>query len=97
MTVETAKRLYEIRDKYAVDSLKKICGSYLVNNLTLQNACERLILPVQHSHPNFKEYVIQFIIEKRIFMDGIWQDFRQANPMIAFEVYDRFCKDECSK
>lgn len=98
MTTEVAKRFYEIGDKYAVQCLKKVCVNFLVNSLTPENACETLAVAVQHSDSSFKESVIEFIIEKKVFLnDELWQNFRESNPMTALEVYERFCKAECSK
>lgn len=98
MSLETAKRFYEIGDKYAIECLKKSCSNYLVNNLSPENVCEILIIADQHSDCSFKEEIIDYMTgEKIVLNDSIWRDFSKKHPMIAIDVYYKFCKTHCSK
>lgn len=98
MSIETAKRFYEIGDKYAIECLKKSCSNYLVNNLSKENVCEILIIADQHSDSSFKERVIDYMTtEKFVLNESIWRDFSKNHPLIAIDAYYQFCKVHCSK
>lgn len=92
LTVDSAISLYEAGDKYAVESLKKECACYLIDNLTPENACKILILADYHCDAEFKETVIQYILEEKIpFESDYWPDFCDAQPKLASAVLNRYC------
>lgn len=73
LTEDKAKGLYEAGDLYAVASLMRRCSIFLSDTLTVQNACERLVLADAHSDSEFKERVIAFILEMKVpLIDDHW-------------------------
>lgn len=90
LTVELATELYEVGDKYAVDALKARCGDILKENVTLENACGLLILADRHSDPEFKEYVMRYIVKEEIpLVSEEWSDFCSGHPDLAIEILNR--------
>lgn len=93
LTVDKAKLVYEIGDKYFVEELKKACSEFLTQNLTPINACEMLSLADRHSDVDFKERVVSFILEKRIPVTyENWINFCNHHPALTNEVLNRFCR-----
>lgn len=88
LTVDTALRFYEAADKYAVDSLKKQCASFLTENLSLENACEILIMSDRHTDLDLKKDVFQYIMREKIpkRIGEKWTDFCKEYPSLANEV-----------
>lgn len=92
LTVYTALQIYEAADKYAVSPLKKQCASFLVEHLSLENACEILIISDRHSDSDFKKDVMKYVIEEKIPFEGeTLTKFCKENSTLAAEVLNLFC------
>lgn len=93
LTVDTALGFYEAADKYAVDTLKKQCADFLMDNASLENACEILLMADRHSDLTFKKDIIAYIIKVEVPISGEkWADFCEENPTLANEVLNLFCR-----
>lgn len=96
LTADVALRFYEIADKYAVDSLKKQCANFLVDNISVDNACEVLIIADQHNDSELRKNVIEYMIEEKIpRIREKWIDFCKENPVLANEVLNLFLQNIC--
>ncbi|GBM77697.1 Speckle-type POZ protein B [Araneus ventricosus] len=83
----SATQLYEAADKYEVLSLKRICSSYLRNNLCPGNACEALVLADLHQDEDLKGFVQDFILRngKDIINSEEWEQLMETNLKLAAE------------
>lgn len=91
LTVELAERLYKAGDKYAVTALMKRCSQFMVESLTVDNACEFLALADDHSDQNFKESVISYIVVMEVpKVYGSWTQFSSRRPLLSLEVLNRY-------
>ena len=98
LTIDSAKQLYKAGDKYAIDTLKKQCAEFLSDNLSLENACDILLLADLHSDPNFKECIKKYFFKEKVPMQAEnWSDFCKENPILANEILNSFCQYLCSK
>lgn len=96
LDIETAKQLYEVGDKYAVEELKKACSEFLFYNLCEDNACELLVLADRHSDQEFRKNVIAYIVEKNIpKRDKGWSDFCENHSKLAIEALNLYIQKKC--
>ncbi|GIY22125.1 TD and POZ domain-containing protein 1-like [Caerostris extrusa] len=81
----SACQLYEAADKYEILSLKKICTSFLVSNLSVTNACELLALFDMHQDADQKLTVQEFILNRdaEFFSSDEWNIFTETNTKLA--------------
>lgn len=79
--------LYKISDKYAVISLRDKCCRYLKDNLSLENACNTLILSHMHCSRELKELAQNYILKnaKVIFKSEQWKKLAKTNSKLAYE------------
>ena len=91
LNVDTAKQLYEVSDKYAVEELKTACSEFLSENISESNGCEMLILADQHGDKGFREKIIAYIIDKKIPKSyREWPSFCENYPKLAMEVQNLY-------
>lgn len=91
LTNGAAISLYEAGDMYGVESLARRCAQFLVQNLTVVNACDVLAVADAHSDKDLKEIVIFFILENEIpKCHGSWRPFCKSHPVLANEVLNRY-------
>lgn len=91
LTVELASGLFKAGDKYDVKALVKRCVQFLVESLTVDNACEFLMLADDHSHEEFKEAVITYILDRKVPKEyGGWSRFCSSRPILGLEVLNRY-------
>ena len=94
LTVDVAKRLYEVAEKYAVHALKTHCISFLMENLSPDNACNTLIIADRYGDRNCKKTVMEYVIKQKIqFMEEKWPDLCKISPTLATEVLSLFCQN----
>ncbi|GIY22127.1 TD and POZ domain-containing protein 1 [Caerostris extrusa] len=81
----SACQLYEAADKYEILSLKKICSSFLVSDLSVTNACELLDLFDMHQDADEKQVVQNFILKRdaEVFNSEEWKRFIETNTKLA--------------
>lgn len=98
LNIDTAKELYEVGDKYAMEELKKACSEFLTNNLSEDNACEVLVLADLHSDEDFRKDVLSDMVYKKIPQRSRnWANFCKSYPILAVEVQNLYIKKYCSK
>lgn len=98
LTVDTAVQLYIESDKYGADTLKQQCAEFLVDNLSLENACEILILADGVNDLDLKKGVMEYMCKEKVpVMGEKWTDFCSKNQKLANEVLNLFCRHLCQK
>ncbi|CAL1281798.1 unnamed protein product [Larinioides sclopetarius] len=82
---ESAIQLYYAADKYAIEKLKFLCSSYLVNNVSTSTASELLLLADTHSDTDLRKFVEDFILEneKEVFSSEEWGKLGETNPQLV--------------
>ena len=87
LTTELALRLYEVADKYAVETLKEECSLYLQKNLSTCNVCDVFIMADSHGDTNLKCFVICFLLANKNFLaSAAWKEFCKRHALLANEV-----------
>ena len=78
--------LFVAADKYAVDSLKKLCAKFLSENLTYENASCYLVLAHLHSSPELYQSTLGFISEnaKAVCSQENWFKIIKNYPELCF-------------
>lgn len=90
LTVDLALNLYESGDQYAVSGLVRRCSEYLLEHLSVQNACDVLVLADAHGNAELKEAVIDFMVVNKIPLESDrWKDFCSNHSVLAIEVLSR--------
>ncbi|GBM70062.1 Protein roadkill [Araneus ventricosus] len=84
---ESALKLYYAGDKYAIEKLKILCSSFLVENLCTSTASELLLLADTHSDTDLKKFVEDFILEheKEVFGSDEWEKLIETNPQLVIK------------
>lgn len=91
LTVELACGLFKAGDKYDVKALVKRCVQFLLKSLTIDTACEFLALADDHSHQEFKESIMTYILDKHVPKNyNGWIQFSHSRPMLGIEVLNRY-------
>ena len=87
LTVDVALQLYEAADKYNVYALKKQCASFLMENVSPENACKILIVADRCSDPDLKGHVMKYLVDKNVpLVAKEWDSFGMYNSSLATEV-----------
>ncbi|KAF8771281.1 Speckle-type POZ protein like [Argiope bruennichi] len=90
LTWESASKLYEAANKYAILNLKNLCSSYLKNNLSPSNACEILLLSHNYSDNEMKKFVMDFIVKQgKEILNSEWRLLMNSNGKLAAEALYR--------
>ncbi|XP_055944474.1 speckle-type POZ protein-like [Argiope bruennichi] len=84
---ESAVKLYYAADKYAVEKLKVLCSSVLVNNISTTTASEVLLLADKHNDLDLKNFVEDFILEheEEIFASDEWEKLIETDPQLVIK------------
>lgn len=91
LTFEAALRLYEAGDLYEFRSLSRMCSQFLVQNLTVDTACEVLAVADAHSDSYLMEAATRYMLENKIPQAGDrWRAFCSSQPLLANEVMNRY-------
>ncbi|KAF8771271.1 Speckle-type POZ protein B like protein [Argiope bruennichi] len=95
LTWESASKLYEAGNKYAIVDLKSLCSSYVKDNLSPCNASEALLLAHNYGDKGMKEAVMDYIIEHGKEMKNTeWRLLMNSNGKLAAEaLYRLFCEE----
>ncbi|GBM70065.1 TD and POZ domain-containing protein 4 [Araneus ventricosus] len=82
---ESALKLYYAGDKYAIEKLKILCSSFLVDSLSTSTASELLLLADTHSDTDLKKFVEDFILEheEEVFGSDEWDILSETNPKLV--------------
>lgn len=90
LTFEAALRLYEAGDMYEVQNLSRWCAQFLIQNLTVDNACDALAVADAHSDSDLEGKVTAFVLENKIpLSDNLWSAFCEEHPKLAIKVYKK--------
>lgn len=88
LTFDKAKVLYELGDKYLVQSLMHQCSDFLVDNLSPENACELLVISYGHSDEKMKNETVEYIVNEKVYLqDDIWRPFCYRWRALGLEVH----------
>ncbi|GBM70060.1 TD and POZ domain-containing protein 4 [Araneus ventricosus] len=84
---ESALKLYYAGDKYAIEKLKVLCSSFLVDSLSTSTASELLLLADTHSDTDLKKFVEDFILEheEEVFGSDEWEKLIDTNPHLVIK------------
>jgi len=89
-SMELASRLLAAADKYSLPRLKVACEECLSTRLTVENACEVLVLADLHNTTQLKLHVLKFINDRRVaevmVTDG-WQQMLADHSHLVGEAY----------
>ncbi|CAL1281796.1 unnamed protein product [Larinioides sclopetarius] len=79
---ESAMQLYYAACKYAIEKLKVLCSSFLVEDLSTSTASELLLLADTNSDTDLKKIVEDFILEhdEEVFCSDEWDNLSEKNP-----------------
>ncbi|GBL83295.1 TD and POZ domain-containing protein 5 [Araneus ventricosus] len=82
---ESANKLYYAADKYAIEKLKVICSSFLIDNLSTSTASELLLLGDTHNDSRLKKAVENFIsqLERQVYGSDEWKNLIETNPKLV--------------
>ncbi len=86
-----ARSVYEVADKYDIESLKDVCEDLLVTQLSNNNAMELLVWAQFHSLPNLIENTVQFIARnsQELCSQPAWLDFVKDHPQLWVKIMQR--------
>ncbi|GFQ91701.1 hypothetical protein TNCT_134701 [Trichonephila clavata] len=84
---ETASALYVAAEKYQILNLKNKCFTFLMDNLTVNNVCEALILADTHQDNDLKNAVQDYILrnDKAVFCSSEWIRLIGTHTKLAAE------------
>ncbi|GBO29071.1 TD and POZ domain-containing protein 3 [Araneus ventricosus] len=84
---ESAIKLYNAGDKYAIEKLKVLCSSFLVENVTTSTASELLLLADTHNDSDLKNPAEDFILthDEEIFDAEDWKNLEKINPQLVIK------------
>ncbi|GBM55384.1 Speckle-type POZ protein [Araneus ventricosus] len=84
---ESAIKLYYAGDKYAIEKLKVLCSSFLIDNLSTSTASELLLLADTHNDTDLKKFVEDFILEHEddVFGSEGWEKLIDTNPQLVIK------------
>ncbi|CAL1281797.1 unnamed protein product [Larinioides sclopetarius] len=84
---ESAIQLYYAADKYAIEKLKFLCSTFLVENLSTSTASELLLLADTHNDTELKKIVEDFILknEREVFDSVQWEKLSETNPQLVIK------------
>ncbi|GBN07960.1 TD and POZ domain-containing protein 5 [Araneus ventricosus] len=82
---ESANKLYYAADKYAIEKLKVICSSFLIDNLSISTASELLLLGDTHNDSRLMKAVEDFISkhERQVYGSDEWKNLIETNPELV--------------
>jgi speckle-type POZ protein len=86
-----ARSVYEVADKYDIESLKDVCEDLLVTQLSNSNAMELIVWAQFHSLPNLIENTVQFIARnsQELCSQPAWLDFVKDHPQLCVKIMQR--------
>lgn len=91
--MDSAIELYKMAEKYAVPSLKQLCASYILDNMSKDFVCKVLLLADQFRDEKFLDGVASFASENGEFLKSTeWEDFAEKFPTLAIKVYFKYLK-----
>ncbi|KAF8777719.1 TD and POZ domain-containing protein 5 [Argiope bruennichi] len=84
---ESAVKLYDTGDKYAVEKLRVLCSSFLADNINSTTASELLLLADAHNDSDLKKFVENFILEheEEVFGSDEWEKLIDVNPQLVIK------------
>ncbi|GBN08810.1 Speckle-type POZ protein [Araneus ventricosus] len=93
MTPKSAEHLYLAAEKYQIYTLKELCSTVIVANLSVENVCDILAFAEQHKDATMKMASQEFICENsaEIFVSGKWQRFMIEWIELAGEIMHYVC------
>jgi len=83
-------------DKYSLPDLKARCEKALIKALTIENACELLILSDAHSATQLKERTVEYVVRNsfEVTRTSGWQLLLKQRPELVTEVVQSFSKPQ---
>ena len=92
-----AADLFVLADKYGVESLKEECAVCLVEQLSVMNAVDTLIIAHLHSSTTLYDETISFMSRNAsvICSCSRWLRFMKENPLLCFEANQRMMQANC--
>lgn len=77
-------------DKYNIPMLKEICEDFLANNLSLEVACEGLILADIHTCNSLKPRCTKFLIDNALQVTKTtgWKNMIKSHPYLVAEMFE---------
>uniref|UniRef100_A0A0N5C1Y8 BTB domain-containing protein n=1 Tax=Strongyloides papillosus TaxID=174720 RepID=A0A0N5C1Y8_STREA len=85
-----AREMLEIGEKYKLQRLKVMAEESLLHNLSIENACEYLILSELHSAEILKEWCLQFIClnAEKVFNTEKWKVVLNDHPLLVAKLFN---------
>ncbi|GFV41089.1 BTB domain-containing protein [Trichonephila clavipes] len=82
-------QLYEVADRFQVDSLKQSCRCSMISNLKDRRACKTLQFAHKHKDSKLSNSVKVYMKNNfhRLQKTVCWESFRAESPDLAFDVY----------
>lgn len=86
---ETFLAILPVADKYNVASLKQICEQNLSNAISIDNACQVLVLSYLHGCENLKLKTLDFVAihGKLIMASSEWKEIEKNYPALLAEAF----------
>lgn len=93
ITPDTAVSIFEAADKYLLLELREEALYYLLQNLTVGNICEAVLLANNHSDEAIENQVVSFIQNNmaEVLSSEKWKMFSDENSALALEYLSDAC------
>ncbi|CAI5437713.1 unnamed protein product [Caenorhabditis angaria] len=91
---DVATDLLIAADKYRLEELKTHCEKFLVENLTIENACTLLILGDLYMAPRLRQRAVQYILQrpKNVTHTPGWENIIKQHPDLITDIFNQFDK-----
>ncbi|CAO4361787.1 Protein CBR-MEL-26 [Caenorhabditis briggsae] len=88
---DMATALLIAADKYRIDELKNHCEKYLVENITVENACSLLIIGDIYTAAKLRRRAVQFILARPKNVTGTpgWDDILKCHPNLITDIFSQ--------
>ena len=88
MTDSNVTKLYTAADKYNLESLKSTCIRHMLDNLSVHNVCDSIVLANMFGEKHLKESTLSFLDKEAcsVISSDAWKDFVKEHSHLAAEV-----------
>lgn len=84
---ESALKLYEVADKYQIESLKEKCLGFLGTRISVENFCDVLVVADMHRDERLMDVVKDFMVDhlQEIMKWSAWKELMENNFVLGVE------------
>ena len=93
ITSEIIKHLLVASDKYAMDRLKLLCASILVEHLCVETVATTMALADQHNYKSLRDICIEFMASSDMMRDVVatqgYANLKRTCPSVIVDVLEK--------